>query len=221
MTNKLIYNRGDIYMATLPKSQQYSSVQYGYRPVLIVSSSVGNRTNDCVMICPLTTKDKQISVNVPISWSKDDRANFVLTNQIQTIAKTDIHNYVDTLSVDEIKKIERGLLQSLGMVHSFVQDELSQSEQYKQQKNDLTLLQQLLPQARDIMKQLKEITSHTYETKVPKKQKLTNEEVIDFIREWDDPNNNRTEVAEAYAFNSYQSAYSFRHGKRCQNVGID
>ena len=77
------------------------------------------------------------------------------------------------------------------------------------------LLQQLLPEAKSLITKLTEVTKRVEGIKVIKKIKRSPEEIADFIREWDDPYNNKKEVAEAFGFGTYSSAYSFRKKQSC------
>ncbi len=111
--------RGDIFYCNLPEIQdiQNHSVQRGYRPVVIVSSHMGSLTNNIVMICPLTTKEKKLSVNVPISWSTDchRRKSHVLCNQIMTVPKSILGNLIGRLTQEELQNVDKALLIALGI----------------------------------------------------------------------------------------------------------
>lgn len=108
--------RGCIYYINMPKPQiGEHSCESGYRPVAIVSSNIGNKTNNTVMICPITTKIKKKSCNVDISWTHDGRASQVLCNQVQTIPKSMLKEPVGYITLEEQKAIDIALLISLGI----------------------------------------------------------------------------------------------------------
>ena len=49
--------RMEVYYAKLEKAN--GSVQYGHRPVLVVSNNVSNHASGVLMVAPLTTKRKK------------------------------------------------------------------------------------------------------------------------------------------------------------------
>jgi mRNA interferase MazF len=112
------YIRGGIYYCNLPEIQdiQNHSVQRGCRPVVIVSSPRGLIKSDVVMVCPLTTKIKQLKVNVNVAWSIDKYScSQVLCNQIMTVPKQSLHNFNGRLTPDELKRVDDAILISLGI----------------------------------------------------------------------------------------------------------
>lgn len=197
------YARGNIFWCNLPQHQvQNHSVEKGYRPVVIISSLMGALNSDILMVCPLTTKIKELSVNVKISWSKDDRQSQVLCNQIMTVPKIALGKQIGNLTDTEIDDVNTAMLISLGIAPSVtnnIQKALISA------KKDVELLQQLLPQAKQIITQLTEVVKRT---EVTKRKKRTPEEMADFIKEWNDKGNDRNEVAEAFGYKSYGAAYA-------------
>lgn len=111
------YARGEIFYCDMPQIRgcKSHSVEKGCRPVVIVSSLIGSLTNNIVMVCPLTTKEKKLLVNVPIGWSKDTRASYVLCNQIMTVPKNILGEPVGKLTQEELQNIDKALLIALGI----------------------------------------------------------------------------------------------------------
>ena len=214
---KLEFTKGDVFWATLPKYNQ-SSVQSGTRPVVVVSSLKGNLNSDVVMICPLTTKIKPLCVNADIEFRLEDRPSQVLCNQIQTVPKSALFNYAGHMSYADIDKIEAGILISLGIAKEVVSQVKSSQEALAEQKADRAALDDLIPRASEIIKQLTEIINRQTIKKVPKNllptkkknyKRRTLEETEQFISEWEDPHNDRNVVAEAFGFSGYGAAYNF------------
>lgn len=104
---------GEIYFVQMPSAQ--GSCQQGLRPVVIVSSYAGCRTNGTVMVCPITTKQKPLSCNVTIDWSVNGTQSQVLCNQITTIPTSILQDYVGSVSIDEQRRISIAMLISLGI----------------------------------------------------------------------------------------------------------
>ena len=105
--------RGEIYFVRMPSAQ--GSCQQGLRPVVIVSSEAGCRTNGVVMVCPITTKQKPLSCNVTINWSVNGAQSQVLCNQITTVSQDTLQDYVGSVSTDEQRRISIAMLISLGI----------------------------------------------------------------------------------------------------------
>lgn len=112
------YARGEIFYCNLPEIQdiQNHSVQRGCRPVVIVSSPTGLIKNNVVMVCPLTTKIKQLKVNVNVAWSIDKYScSQVLCNQIMTVPKQSLYNFNGRLTPNELERVDNAILISLGI----------------------------------------------------------------------------------------------------------
>ena len=109
--------RGAIYFVKMPehKTVQRHSCERGYRPVVVVSSHIGNRTSDIVMVCPITTKIKELSCNVKIGWGMDGRPSQVLCNQIVTIPKSELVYRRGFVTLEEQKQIDIAMCISLGI----------------------------------------------------------------------------------------------------------
>ncbi len=109
--------RGTIYFVHLPKqtTQEPHSCEYGYRPVVVVSSHIGNKTSDIVMVCPITTKIKHLSCNVDIGWSKDGRPSQVLCNQIITMPQSELKHKCGYITLEEQKLVDIAMCIALGI----------------------------------------------------------------------------------------------------------
>lgn len=109
--------RGCIYFVKMPehKTAQAHSCERGYRPVVVVSSHAGNRTSDIVMACPITTRVKDLSCNVKIGWSMDDRPSQVLCNQIVTLPKSELRFKRGFVTLEEQRQIDIAMCISLGI----------------------------------------------------------------------------------------------------------
>jgi septal ring factor EnvC (AmiA/AmiB activator) len=118
-------------------------------------------------------------------------------------------------------RVEQGVLTSLGILKPIVDRAKASQEALLQAKKDKEALENLIPQAKDIINKLTEIVNRSKVSKVRleasrKYIRRSKEEIEEFIKEWEDDGNDRNEVAEAFGFNSYSSAYNFwvNHKKR-------
>ena len=108
--------RGHIYFVRLPGYKDVvNSCDQGYRPVVVVSSNAGNRTNNIAMVCPITTKVKRLSCNVDIEWNVNGKHSQVLCNQIITIPQAYLTTRVGRVSLAEQRRIDVAMCISLGI----------------------------------------------------------------------------------------------------------
>jgi mRNA-degrading endonuclease toxin of MazEF toxin-antitoxin module len=127
--------RGSIYFVRMPEhdTRQAHSCERGYRPVVVVSSNIGNRTSNIVMVCPLTTRVKSLSCNVDVNWSADGRPSQVLCNQIVTIPKSELVCKRGQVSLEEQRRIDIAMCISLGIRVNF---EAVGNYDYKRERDD-------------------------------------------------------------------------------------
>lgn len=110
--------RGDVYFIDLNHNQ--SHIQRGRRMYLVVSNNSGNWCSNIVTVVPLTTKRKprlptHAIIYVTLHNNQKVR-NTVLCEQIQTIPKSDLKNFVCHLSVEKMKQVNQGLKSSLHLL---------------------------------------------------------------------------------------------------------
>lgn len=99
-------NRGEIFWYRYGASE--GSEQSGSRPCVVVSNEKANTFGPTVTIVPFTTADKKklpthIYVESGISFS------IALCEQVQTISKHRLSQYIGECTDEEMKGIERGL----------------------------------------------------------------------------------------------------------------
>lgn len=109
------FKRGEIYVANL--SPYVGSEQGGIRPVIILQNNLGNIFSPTLIVAPLTSRYKKR--NLPTHYLIEDveelkTTSLVLLEQIKTIDKRRITEYIGQASKDDIKNIEKALTISLG-----------------------------------------------------------------------------------------------------------
>ena len=109
------FKRGEIYVADL--SPYVGSEQGGIRPVIILQNNLGNIFSPTLIVVPLTSRYKKR--NLPTHYLIEDveelkTTSLVLLEQIKTIDKRRITEYIGQASKDDIKNIEKALTISLG-----------------------------------------------------------------------------------------------------------
>ena len=93
------------------------SEQGGPRPAVVIQNDIGNRHAPTVIIAPITSKTKKsnLPTHVKLTSKYLERNSVALLEQIKTIDKTRIEDYIGTLADEEMKMIDKALKISLGM----------------------------------------------------------------------------------------------------------
>lgn len=110
--------RGDIYKANFDPT--VGSEQGGLRPVLIVQNDIGNRYSKTTIVVPITTKVNQ-KPNLPThckvctETANIPRNSLVLAEQIRTIDKVRLVEYMGFLPSLQMKAIDKVLAVSIGL----------------------------------------------------------------------------------------------------------
>lgn len=99
------FERGEIYGVRMDAG--FGSEQGYFRPGVVVSSDIGNRTNPTVNMCFTTTKPKDMGIN--FSTMASGRESWVLCNQIATVDKSRLGTMMGKLNPYEMKKLDKCL----------------------------------------------------------------------------------------------------------------
>ena len=107
-----IVEKGELYYVDFGKTR--GSEQGGYRPVVIVQNDIGNITSPTTIVAPLTTQSKHyLPTHVVVEHEGLKATSTVLTEQLQTIDKARLTNYLGKLNQEQMKKIDRAMSKSL------------------------------------------------------------------------------------------------------------
>ena len=108
----MIINRGDLFTANL--SPVVGSEQEGIRPVLIIQNDIGNRYSPTTIIAPLTSKSKNyLPTPVPVEADCLPKDSIILLEQIKTIDKRRLMEYLGKLDKETLKLVDKAILKSL------------------------------------------------------------------------------------------------------------
>lgn len=129
MLNKFI--RGSVWWADLDKvDTRYTNVQFGRRPVIILSNNKGNTYSRTVVAVPCTTKEDSLHLIHP-QLEFGDKKTWACTEQIRVMDKEVFLDYIGTLdeysmrAVEDALKIELGLdIQPKGSIEDRIMAEL-------------------------------------------------------------------------------------------------
>lgn len=113
---KRMIKRGDIYHADL--NPVFGSEQGGYRPVLVIQNNRGNQHSPTVIVAAITSKPKSklpTHVAIPASIQGLEKDSVVLLEQLRTLDKRRLDDYVGTLDKQQMLKVDKALYSSTGM----------------------------------------------------------------------------------------------------------
>lgn len=113
---KMIIKRGDIYYADL--SPVVGCEQGGIRPVIVIQNNTGNKHCPTVIVAAITSQNKKpmpTHINLSVSECKLSSDSIVLLEQVRTIDKNRLKNYVGSVSDDKMNEINQAILVSFGL----------------------------------------------------------------------------------------------------------
>ncbi len=107
--------RGEIYFADL--SPIVGSEQSGLRPVIVLQNNMGNKHSPTTIVAAITSKKTktEIPTHVEIQADKLRFRSTVLLEQIRTIDKTRLGEYICKVDKDTMGKIDRAIIISSGI----------------------------------------------------------------------------------------------------------
>jgi mRNA interferase MazF len=114
----LMIKRGDIYFADL--SPVVGSEQGGVRPVLILQNDTGNRFSPTVIVAAITSQTEKVRMPTHIKLEEKEnglpRKSVVLLEQIRTIDKTRLQQYIGHLAPEAMRRVDDALRVSFGFL---------------------------------------------------------------------------------------------------------
>ena len=108
--------RGDIYCTVLPHGT--GSEQHGLRPMLVLQNNLGNKYSRTVIAAAITGQVEKAKLPTHCLIKAQQglgRDSLVLLEQLHTIDKTRLHEYIGTLNDEDMYKVEKALAVSLGL----------------------------------------------------------------------------------------------------------
>ena len=112
------YLRGDMYYADLGRG--VGSEQEGYRPVLIIQNNTGNKYSTTVIVAAISSKvDAKAKLPTHYLLKAEnglELPSLVLLEQLRTIDKRRLGNYIGRLDEHHIRRVNRALAISVGLI---------------------------------------------------------------------------------------------------------
>ena len=104
-------NRGDVFYANLKSDG--TSRQSGIRPIIVISNSFCNRNSPVISILTCTTSRTKhplpTHISLPAAETGMKYDSICLCEQPMSIAKTDLLEFITSLSDDHMEKVNAGL----------------------------------------------------------------------------------------------------------------
>ena len=108
--------RGDVWKTTLEENP-VGSEQGGARPTLVISNNIGNFNAPTVIVLPLTSQLKNGQpTHVTITADFLPKESVVLAEQIRTVSKGRLTDYLGRLSNEQMQAVEQAVAQSLDLI---------------------------------------------------------------------------------------------------------
>lgn len=112
MKNEIM--RGELYFAYLNPVR--GSEQGGFRPVLIIQNDINNTFSPTTIVAALTSRTKaQLLTHVPVTAACLGKQSIILLEQIRTIDKSRLSDYIGQLSTSEMDMVDRAIALSCGL----------------------------------------------------------------------------------------------------------
>lgn len=115
---KLVY-KGDLYMCDLgDNTDSRSSVQQGYRPVIILQNDAHNQCSNTTVIAPLTTRRKK-NLKSHVDLNKGEggimKDSTILLEQMRTVNIYQLEKYIGTVNIQKIYEIDDAIFAVLDL----------------------------------------------------------------------------------------------------------
>lgn len=107
--------RNEIYYADL--SPVVGSEQGGVRPVLILQNDVGNRYSPTTIVAAVTSRQTKAKLPTHVDIQVEDlpKDSIVLLEQIRTVDKTRLTEYIGRLDKSSMGRVDHAIVVSLGI----------------------------------------------------------------------------------------------------------
>ena len=115
---KLVY-KGDLYMCDLGNSTDYrSSIQQGYRPVIVLQNDKHNQCSNTTVIAPLTSRRKK-NLKSHVNLNKGEvgvmKDSTILLEQMRTVNIYQLEKYIGTVNMQKIYEIDEAIFAVLDL----------------------------------------------------------------------------------------------------------
>jgi mRNA interferase MazF len=113
-------NRGDIFLVNLGSTyEKKTCIQTGIRPSLVVSNEACNKYSPTITIIPISSRLSKTSLPTHVILDQSSgllKESIALVEQIQTIDKTNLINFLGHCTTDAMQKIEAAIKIQSGLI---------------------------------------------------------------------------------------------------------
>ena len=124
--------RGDLYYADL--TPVTGSEQGGVRTVLMIQNDMGNRFSPTVIIAAVTSRQDKHPLPTHVRVSPNHcglkEHSVVLLEQIRTIDRVRLREYIGRLTEEDMKQVDQALRISIGLSKTKESDTAEGAEEY-------------------------------------------------------------------------------------------
>lgn len=109
--------KGDIFYADMQGA--LGSEQAGFRPCVVISNNIGNKFSPCIIVALITSKLDKPKLPTHVSLPADyglSAKSLILCEQIRTIDKRRLKNFLGSLPNQKIIEIDNALKVSLNLM---------------------------------------------------------------------------------------------------------
>lgn len=108
--------RNEIYYADL--SPVVGSEQGGVRPVLVIQNDIGNKFSPTTIVAAITSRQNKAKLPTHIEITKTifEKDSIVLLEQIRTVDKRRLKEYVGKLDNGTMDKVNKAISISMGLI---------------------------------------------------------------------------------------------------------
>ncbi len=112
-----VFERGDIVYVENPLQEPHGHVSCGNHPAVVIQNNVGNAHSANLIVAYLTSQIKRLELPTHVVLQHYDRLkpSMLLAEQIATIDKTDVTEYIGHLRPEDMVRVDKALISSLGL----------------------------------------------------------------------------------------------------------
>lgn len=113
------FKRGDVVFIENPlqDTDAGSHVVCGNHPAVVVQNQMGNNHSPNLIVAYLTSQIKRVEMrtHVLLTWYDELKTSMIQAEQLATVDKSAVLGYITHLREEDMVRLDRALLASLGM----------------------------------------------------------------------------------------------------------
>lgn len=107
--------RGNVYWMDIPFDEMNPGFKCGFRPVVVVSNDEANTYSGNINVCPTSSRrDKYWYIHPEVNLYTG-KESFVLTENIRTVEKSKLKDFICKLTSEEMKQVDDAMKTQLNL----------------------------------------------------------------------------------------------------------